>query len=340
MANIRTVLVTGAAGGIGRSVCAALLRNGFLVRALIRPEDDPISIPDDGTSLIRGYVQDASCVHRAINGADAVVHCAAILPDAPGVSPEQYLEVNLDGTATVLRAASDCQLKAAIFFSTISVVDHNSKIIDRGKICDYVTSALESYLVSKIAGERRVLSARESFPGHLAVIRPGFVYSPNVMGVWRKPLQLTAKGQMFLIDGGSVGLPLAYADDVAAYVVALLRHEKRFEPPYDIHVVANPEPTTFSDVFTFIADYIDAPRPRNVPLWPLKIGAAVCEALPLVLRRGPLAMLTRARVEQYSKGYNLAGVFDHPLLAQVKFTSYRVGLSRMLDSYLARTEGC
>ena len=138
-----------------------------------------------------------------------------------------------------------------------------------------------------------------------------------------------------LIGGGRVGLPLAYAEDIAAYVVELLRENNRFEPPNDIHVVANPEPTTIAEVFTFICDYLGTRRPRAVPSWPLALGATICDLFPRSVKFGPLAMLTRARVRQYSMGYDLAGLLDHPLLSRVRMTSYRVGLSCMLDEYIA-----
>jgi nucleoside-diphosphate-sugar epimerase len=171
----------------------------------------------------------------------------------------------------VLEAALDHKVKAGIFFSTISVVDHNARKIDRASMCDYVDPGNDAYLASKIAAERSVLAARGLFPGHLAIIRPGFVYGPWAMGVRRAPLRLVARGQMALIDGGKVGLPLAYADDIAAYIVALLR-VPRYQAPYDVHVVANPEATTIADVFRFIADYMNAPAPRSVPSWPLQLA--------------------------------------------------------------------
>jgi nucleoside-diphosphate-sugar epimerase len=334
MTSVRCVLVTGAAGGVGRSVCTALRHEGFAVRALIRPEDDRAAVCLSDDSVVLGLVQDTASVSRAIDGVDAVVHCAAVLPNAPGVSASQYMDVNRGGTETVLRVALRQRVKAAIFFSTISVVDHNARKINRANICEYVIPGSDAYLASKIAAEQCVLAARDALPTHLAVIRPGFVYGPGAMGIWREPLRLAMRGQMALIGGGRVGLPLAFADDIAAYVVELLRGA-RYAPPYDIHVVANPEPTTIADVFTFISDYLGAPRPRYVPRWPLAVGAAICDLLPKSLKIGPLAMLTRARLRQYSMGYDLSGVLDHPLLGQVRMTSYRVGLSRMLDEYLA-----
>src|SRR6266403_5719513 len=337
MTEVRCVLVTGAAGGVGRSVCETLIRGGFAVRALIRPEDDRRAVQLSDNSVVLGDVQDAASVKRAMDGVDAVVHCAAVLPNTPGVSPDQYDSINRGGTEMVLEAACSYKLKAAIFFSTISVVDHNARKIDRATIREYADPGDDAYLASKIAAEQFVFATRGAFPGHLAIIRPGFVYGPWAMGVWRTPLRLVTGGQMALIGGGEVGLPLAYADDIAAYVIALLRGP-RYQAPYDVHVVANPEATTIAEVFKFIADYMDVPSPRYVPSWPLAIGATVCERLPESMRIGPLAMLTRARLRQYSMGYDLSGVLDHPLLSQVPMTSYRVGLSRMLDEYLSHPE--
>jgi nucleoside-diphosphate-sugar epimerase len=337
MSSVGCVLVTGAAGGVGRSICTTLLREGFAVRALIRPEDDCKATCLNNDSIFLGSVQDPACVSRAIGGADAVVHCAAILPNAPGVTAAQYLAVNFGGTETVLKASLRHQIKTAVFFSTISVVDHNSRKIDRRCLCEYVAAPGDAYLASKIAAERCVLAARDAFPGHLAVVRPAFVYGEGATRVWRRPLRLASRGQMVLIGGGQVGLPLAYADDLAAYVAALLR-APRYAPPYDIHVFANPEPTTIADVFRFIADYLDAPHPHYIPCWPFAVSRVISDLIPKSLKIGQLAALAAARVRQYSMGYDLSRALDHPLLAQIRMTSYRVGLSRMLDEYQAHPE--
>src|SRR5258708_13427058 len=87
MTEVRCVLVTGAAGGVGRSVCETLIRGGFAVRALIRPEDDRRAVQLSDSSFVLGDVQDGASVKRAMVGADAVVHCAPVLQNTPGVLP-------------------------------------------------------------------------------------------------------------------------------------------------------------------------------------------------------------------------------------------------------------
>ena len=335
MTNASIVLVTGATGGVGRSVCAALLREGIGVRVLLMPEDDSAGLKLPNEAIFRGLVEDPASVESAVDGVEGVIHCAAILPNRPGVSAARYLLVNRGGTENVLNAALKRQLKTAIFFSTISVVDHNSKVINRDRVCEYVTGATDPYLVSKIAAEQSVVAARSKFGGQLAIIRPGFVYGPKALGVWGEPLRLASQGKMFLIGGGRAALPLAYAEDIAAYIVALLRGNNRHEAPYDIHVVANPEPTTIAEVFTFVCEYLGARRPRSIARSPLALAAGICDLLPRSMRLGPLGMLTQARVRQYSMGYDLSGLLDHPVLSQIRMTSYRVGLSRMLDEYIA-----
>lgn len=44
-------------------------------------------------------------------------------------------------------------------------------------------------------------------------------------------------------------------------------------------------------------------------------------------------MLTSARVTQFSRGYDLSRVLDHPLLRETELTDVRVGFRRMLDDY-------
>src|SRR5688572_27262400 len=70
------ILVTGAAGrtgGIGRTVTELLLRQGKLVRAMVRTEDARAqSLRDMGAEVILGDLLDLGSMHRAIAGCDAI----------------------------------------------------------------------------------------------------------------------------------------------------------------------------------------------------------------------------------------------------------------------------
>jgi nucleoside-diphosphate-sugar epimerase len=336
----RTVLVTGAAGGLGRTVCRVLLEAHVQVKGLVRPEDRLEDLPLNKENLAVGYIEDPETVAEAMRGVDAVVNCAALLPNALHLGREAFQRVNVDGAINVLRVAATHGVPKAVFFSTISVVDHHSGRILPSNIQEYVKNPQDAYLASKIEVEKSLQKEAGSFRGQVSIIRPAFIYGPANFSVWQDALKLVRQGKMVIIGDGNISLPLIYADDIAAFVLLLL-DQPTDKPRFDIHILSSHEATTMRQVFYFIADYLGAKRPRHFPYLPLSLAASVADVLPDILKVGRLKLLTTARVRQYSRGYDLSGVLNPPPLGFVPPTGYEVGLPRMLDDYqkhLAKTE--
>jgi UDP-glucose 4-epimerase len=326
------VLVTGAAGGLGRVMCRVLQQSGYDVKGLARPEDPIGSIPLPRERIIIGYVQDAATIALAMKDVDTVVHCAALLPKALHMDERAFESVNAEGPVTVMRQAIAQGLNRVIFFSTISVVDHVRRKITPAELFDFVPDPHDAYLRSKIEAERRLITLSPLFGGHLAVIRPAFIYGPGNYAVWRESLDLTMNGKMRLLDGGRAIVPLIYAEDIGRYIVALLGQPAP-AVRYDLHIVSNPQRTTMRDVFDFIANYLRVPCPGSIPSLPLRMLANMLQPLPLWMRAGRLKLLTPARVVQYSQGYDLSEDLYQPLLSQIPMTDYRDGLESMLDEF-------
>ena len=329
-----SVLITGAAGGVGHRLCHVFQESGLQVRGLVRPEDDTSRLALDAEDLRVGYVQDPETVSRALQDVDVVIHCAGLLPDARNASPEAFQEVNVEGTRNVMRQAIIHQTKWVIAMSTISVVDHVTRKITPAELFDYVPETTDPYLSSKIEGEKLLLAMRREFSGQLAILRLAYVYGPGNYAVWRQPLKFLEQGKLRLMGNGSAPFPLIYADDIGRFILTLF--EKGEAGGYDgIQILANPQPTTLRMVFDVIADSVKLPRAGSVPLWIAQVGAGVVSVLPRVFRRGRLDMLTHARVVQFSRGYDLSAVLDRALMERVGLTDYREGLGRMLADYLA-----
>jgi nucleoside-diphosphate-sugar epimerase len=309
---------------------------GYEVHGLVRPNDDcrRLALPKEHVHV--GYVQDQRCVTRAFDGIDAVIHCAGLLPDSSDSAPSAFHEVNAVGTATVMREAIARQTKYFISMSTISVVDHVSRTIGPSELLQYVSAPEDPYLSSKVEAERLLFSLRSAYSGELMVVRLAYVYGPGNFAVWRRPLQFLEAGTLRLIDNGSARLPLIHADDIGQFIVSSLT--RRLTRGYDgIHILASPQVTTLRMVFDFIADTLELPRAGSVPLWAAQIGATVASAIPRRIRKGRLAMLTRARVQQFSRGYNLSAVLDRTVLDQIHMTDYQLGFREMLAEYVAST---
>ncbi|MDX6511723.1 MAG: hypothetical protein QOE36_1227 [Gaiellaceae bacterium] len=110
------VLVTGAAGLLGRRVVAALEALGAAVTALdvARPDDLRVD------RLVVGEAGDVSVVQRALEGVDALVHLAAIR--APSLAPaEQVFCGNTAATFTVLEQAAQAGVRRAVIASSLAI---------------------------------------------------------------------------------------------------------------------------------------------------------------------------------------------------------------------------
>jgi len=117
-----TIFVTGATGLAGANICKLLIQRGDTVRALARPSADVEPLVALGIEICRGDVTDADDVRRAATGADAAIHCAALLGGASQNLPD-FEAVNVQGTKHVLDAAEALGMRRVVALSTGTFFD-------------------------------------------------------------------------------------------------------------------------------------------------------------------------------------------------------------------------
>ncbi|MFJ3227390.1 NAD-dependent epimerase/dehydratase family protein [Streptomyces sp. NPDC086783] len=105
----RTVLLTGAAGGLGTLMRGLLPRYGYQLRLLdLRPVDgEPDAITAD--------LSDRTALREAVRGVDAVVHLAGISLEA---SFDKILKANIEGTYNLYEAALEEGVRRIVFASS------------------------------------------------------------------------------------------------------------------------------------------------------------------------------------------------------------------------------
>lgn len=181
----KTVLVTGAGGFIGGHLVEALVAKGCRVNALVSYN----SASSQGTldqlpaevmanvSLFRGDLRDRGTVVRAMTGADAVFHLAALAGVLHSFdSPESYVGTNISGTLNILEEAKRLSLERVLITSS-SAVYGRPKYLPVDEL--HPVEAATPYAATKIAADRIAESYYRSFELPVTIVRPFNTYGPR-----------------------------------------------------------------------------------------------------------------------------------------------------------------
>lgn len=95
------VLVTGAAGVIGKFMRTRLAKPGRILRLLDIAEPAPAG-PDEAVEIVTGSVTDPDAMAAACRDVDAIIHLGGLSREDTW---DRILEINVDGTHTLLEAA-------------------------------------------------------------------------------------------------------------------------------------------------------------------------------------------------------------------------------------------
>ncbi|OLL28310.1 epimerase [Burkholderia sp. SRS-W-2-2016] len=146
------VLVTGAAGLLGRFVVDELLARGYEVRGFDRRAGSA------GIEWVVADVTDAAALNDAMRGIDAVLHIAA-LPNIWSGDGASIMRVNTQGTYLVFDAAEAAGIERVVFCSSDSVAGYTVRegrmVAPRYAPLDlaHPLQATDPYALSKVLGE-------------------------------------------------------------------------------------------------------------------------------------------------------------------------------------------
>jgi UDP-glucose 4-epimerase len=136
--------------------------------------------------VVKGDVLEYEPLRDAMQGADIVVHAAAIAGiDTVIKQPTQTMRVNMLGTANVLEAAKEVGIKERLVdFSTSEVFGSMAfkPTEDAETVAGSAGEARWTYAVSKLAGEHLAMAYYREFGLPTVSVRPFNVYGPGQTG--------------------------------------------------------------------------------------------------------------------------------------------------------------
>lgn len=289
-----TVLVTGATGFTGGHLARALVASGHRVRALVRPasEGKARRLEADGVEIAAGTLEDPPSLRAAARGVEIVYHVAATYREA-GQPASAYTVVNVDGTRHVLDAARAEGVRRVVHCSTAGVHGHvEHPPADE----DAPLAPGDEYQRTKVLGEQEARRAGQDGGLEVVIARPVGIYGPGDTR-FLKMFQGIARRRFPMLGSGDVFYHLTYVDDT---VEGLRLCGETPGAAGRTYLLAGPRYTTLKELVTAVARELHvAPPWLRLPVWPVWLAGAACEALCVPLRLEP--PLYRRRVDFYRK---------------------------------------
>lgn len=225
----QTIVVTGAAGFIGRWVVDELLDRGCTVTGLDNFSNgsrrNVAAFTDNPAfSLVDGDIRDPSAVDSLItDDVDACLHLAAEIDVQESLDdPESHFQTNVVGTQNVLEACrrTDTRLGVVGTCMVYDMVDSNDGIDE-----SHPVKPASPYAGSKLAAENLAESYYHGYDLPVTILRPFNTYGPfqktgMAGGVVSIFTDRDLRGKQLKIFGdGSQTRDLLYATDCARFIV-------------------------------------------------------------------------------------------------------------------------
>lgn len=233
------IAITGATGGLGRSLAEDLLQSGYEVVTLGRNEKVGKALRDQDAHFFAGEISDEKYVIDALAGCDAIVHSAGLA--SPWGPWEEFYRINVTGTANVLKAMHVHGIKKLVHLSTPSMY-FSGKPFEMFKEDDPLPSPQTFYAKSKIIADDLVREEVKRNHISAVLLRPRSIIGKYDNTILPRLLQLMEKGVFPLPGGGKARVDFVAVENVVHSIKLILESDKYF--PAVAMNITNDEPTT------------------------------------------------------------------------------------------------
>ena len=287
------VLVTGATGFTGGHLARVLKGRGHDVWAMVRHLEDAARLPDSSLPMVIGDLADPGSLTRAVgNGFDVIYNIAALYRQA-GLPESIYRQVNATAVGQLIEAAARAGVRRVVHCSTVGV---HGDILHPPANEEAPLSPGDVYQVSKVEGERIARDAAARTGVEVVIARPSGIYGPGD----RRLLKLfrgVARRRFVILGDGKIFYHLTYIDDLVEGFRLCGEVPAAAGRTY---ILAGGEVPTLNELAAMIAAVAGVPPPSlHLPVWPVWLAGAACEAVCAPFGLEP--PLYRRRVDFFTK---------------------------------------
>lgn len=261
---MNSIFITGATGLLGTSFLGQIKSADFDTITLLCRSS--VTLPDslahaDNVKVIYAPLSDTERYSSALHPQTRIVHMAAITGKA---SPDEYFDVNIEGTRLLIEAAKKQDVKDFVFISSIAV-----SFSDRD---GYL------YADSKEQAEKIVLESGLNY----CIFRPTIILGKDA-SIWHSFVKLAKSSLIVLPGNGQVKIQPIYIEDMVRLILDVISAGRI---NHELLEVGGPETLSMDEFMQRIHFYMTKSQPRIIHLpigilvWSLRLLEKV---FPLLL---------------------------------------------------------
>lgn len=277
------VLVTGAAGFVGRHMIELLLADGFAVRATDLPQSGGRPFPP-GVEFAPADITRPEQLAAVMAGVSRVYHIAALFDYS--ASEDKLRLVNVTGTRNLLQAARGAGVERFVYWSTGSVYGKNPTVTPTPET--YPPQPYVAYERTKYEGELACLDNQRQGLA-VTIMRPASIYGPGSLYATGTLVQAVRRGLVKIVPGSwRVRGAYVHVEDVCRAALFLSGHPAGA----DVFNVCDDSTYTIGELLQFLAGLLRVGPPRvavpgpvlHAASWALLLASKFTGKRPLLER--------------------------------------------------------
>jgi dihydroflavonol-4-reductase len=295
MAKSVDVLLTGASGFVGSAVLRELLRQGFSVRALVRPSSRFEDLKAPGVQFVEGDLRKRASLGPACEGCRYLLHVAADYRLSRW-DRDSILATNIIGTRNLMEEAIRTGIERIVYTSSVATLQCGQDGVPADEDAPLpVGRAIGPYKQSKVMAEHLVLAMVRDQGLPAIIVNPSTPIGPRDIRPTPtgKIIVAAASGRMpVYVD---TGLNLVHVDDVARGHLAALRRGRIGE-----RYILGGENVCFSQMLAEIAASVGRSGPKyRIPWYAAAPAAVAGEVQAYLSGNEPLVTWAGVRLSKY-----------------------------------------
>jgi len=253
------ILITGATGYIGRHLVNRLVARGERPRCLVRDINRAKrTLPASKVEFVVGGTTSLSSLDAAVHGIDTVIHAAFLTADNKESEGNEYEKTNVQGTANLIKAAKNVDVKRMIEISGLGTKPDKPG----------------SYMQGRYLSEKMLKDSGLDW----TIIQPSVLFGKNAPFVKGLADLIRTAPVVPLIGNGKIMFQPIWVEDVATVIIKVLEDPEHTSRR--TYTIGGPEYYTFTQIIDMLLKTMHKQRikaPAPTPF--VAMGAAVMEAV-------------------------------------------------------------